>query len=63
MTHAESNGSPIQEVRAGVETIATSYENAGAADKFTWFIEANTGHVLSDVMWQKTQARFAEHLS
>ncbi|MEJ7591823.1 MAG: alpha/beta hydrolase family protein [Planctomycetaceae bacterium] len=57
------DGSPIQEVRAGVETIATAYEQVGAADKFTWFIEAGTGHVLSDVMWQKTQAAFAEHLS
>ena len=57
------HGSPIQEVRAGVERIAAAYEKAGAAEKFTWFIEADTGHVLSDAMWQKTKAAFAEHLA
>lgn len=56
-------GSPIQEVRAGVETIAKAYENARAADKFTYFIEPAAGHVLSEAMWQKTQAAFNQHLS
>ena len=41
-------GSPIQEVREGVQTIARAYQRAGAADKFSYFIEAGAGHVLSD---------------
>ncbi|MDA1051452.1 MAG: dienelactone hydrolase family protein [Planctomycetota bacterium] len=56
-------GSPIEEVRAGVEKIATAYAAANAADRFTYFIEADTGHVLSDAMWQRTRDTFAKHLS
>jgi len=56
-------GSPIEEVRAGVQKIATAYESAGAADQFSFFIEPDTGHVLSDEMWKRTQAFFAKHLS
>jgi hypothetical protein len=56
------DGSPIPEVRAGVERIARAYADAGAADKFSYFIEPGDGHVLSDEMWRRTSARFAKHL-
>lgn len=55
-------GSPIQEVRDGIERIAAAYAEANAADQFTSFIEPDTGHVLSAAMWQRTQAAFARHL-
>ncbi|MDA0659878.1 MAG: hypothetical protein O3C60_13695 [Planctomycetota bacterium] len=55
-------GSPIDEARAGLVSIGAAYQAAGASDRFTFFIEANTGHVLSPAMWQKTQEFFAKHL-
>ncbi|MBC8355913.1 MAG: dienelactone hydrolase family protein [Planctomycetes bacterium] len=56
-------GSPIKEARAGVAQIAEAYTNANAADQFTYFIESDTGHVLSDTMWQHTRDTFAKHLA
>ncbi len=56
------DGSPIQEVRQGIETIARAYAKAGAADKFSSFIEPGTGHVLSDEMWRRARAWFDKHL-
>lgn len=56
-------GSPIAEARAGCERIAAAYAAAGAADRFTWFIEPDTGHVLSQAMWEQTQQVFARYLT
>jgi dienelactone hydrolase len=56
------SGSPIQEVRQGVETIARAYAAAGAPEKFSHYIEADSGHVLSDEMWRRTREWFAKHL-
>lgn len=56
-------GSPIAEVRAGVERIAAAFEAAGASDQFSYFIEADTGHVLSAAMWERTKRAFAETLT
>ena len=55
-------GSPIQEARAGVETIAAAYKAVGAEDRFTSFIEPDTGHVLSEAMWKRVREFFAKHL-
>ena len=55
-------GSPIEEVRAGVQTIARAYQEAGAGENFSHFIEANTGHVLSDAMWERVRGFFGKHL-
>jgi hypothetical protein len=55
-------GSPIDEVRAGVKRIAEAYAAQNAADKFSYLIEPETGHVLSPQMWERTQAVFARHL-
>jgi dienelactone hydrolase len=55
-------GSPIEEVRAGIETIARAYTAAGARDRFTWFIEPETGHVLSEAMWQQVLRTFRQYL-
>jgi len=55
-------GSPIQEVREGIKTIASYYGRAHSADKFTSFIEPATGHVLSEAMWKLVRERFNQHL-
>ena len=55
-------GSPIQEVRAGVQRIARAYQAAGAAERFRYWIEDGAGHVLSPEMWRRTRDWFARHL-
>jgi len=55
-------GSPIEEVKTGVEIIRRAYAAKNAEDKFTYFIEAGAGHVLSDEMWKRVKAHFAKHL-
>ena len=55
-------GSPIAQARAGVEQIAKAYADAGAAENFSAFIESDTGHVLSEAMWDHVKSWFAEHL-
>jgi dienelactone hydrolase len=56
------SGSPIEEVRAGVERIAAAYARQNAAEHFSHFIEPNTGHVLSETMWMKVRDWFARFL-
>jgi hypothetical protein len=55
-------GSPIDEVRRGVERIAKAYAAKGADADFSHFIELGVGHELSDEMWRRTKAWFAQHL-
>jgi dienelactone hydrolase len=55
-------GSPIDEVRQGIETIARAYERAGAPEHFTHYIEPGSGHVLSPEMWRRTRDWFRRHL-
>jgi dienelactone hydrolase len=59
----KDDGSPIQEVREGVKTIARAYEQAGAADRFTYYIEEGAGHVLSPEMWRRASDWFRKHLA
>ena len=56
-------GSPIDEVRRGIKTIAKAYGALRASDKFTHYIEGGTGHVLSAEMWRRTRTCFAKHLT
>ncbi|MHB8901142.1 MAG: dienelactone hydrolase family protein [Thermoguttaceae bacterium] len=58
----QDGGSPIDEVRKGVKTIARSYEQAGASENFTSWIEEGAGHVLSDQMWARTRDTLRRHL-
>ncbi len=55
-------GSPLPEVRQAMQRIARAYREAGAAENFSYFIEPETGHVLSPRMWELTRAWFARHL-
>ena len=56
------DGSPIAEVRQGIETIARAYQSMHQEANFTWFIEAGAGHVLSEAMWQRVREFFKKHL-
>ncbi len=56
------SGSPIDETRAGLERIARAYEQAGAKEQFSSFIEPATGHVLSPRMWELARNCFQKHL-
>ena len=56
------HGSPIDDVRRGIETINRAYESTHAEGKFSWFIEEGTGHVLSDAMWERARTHFKTHL-
>jgi dienelactone hydrolase len=56
-------GSPIQEVREGIKTITQAYQKADAADRFSWYIEEDAGHVLSEEMWRRARDWFRKHLS
>ncbi len=55
-------GSPIREVRAGLERIARVYRDADAPDRFSHFIQPGVGHVLSPGMWRRNRDWFAKHL-
>jgi dienelactone hydrolase len=55
-------GSPIEEVREGVRTIAAAYEAAGAPERFSYYIEPGAGHVLSETMWKRAADCFRRHL-
>jgi dienelactone hydrolase len=59
----KDGGSPIDEVRRGVEVIGDAYMAMHAEDKFSYYIEEGSGHVLSDEMWKRTHAWFDRHLS
>lgn len=59
---AKDGGSPIPEVREGLPIIADAYREAGAEDRFSYYIEEGAGHVLSDEMWRRTKAWFERHL-
>jgi dienelactone hydrolase len=56
------DGSPIEEVRAALPRIQAAYAARNAADRFTFFIEDGTGHVLSEEMWRRTRDHFARYL-
>jgi len=55
-------GSPIDEVRLGIETIQRAYEAIHAEDQFSHYIEEGSGHVLSEKMWKLTLNWFDQHL-
>ncbi|MCA9077415.1 MAG: dienelactone hydrolase family protein [Planctomycetaceae bacterium] len=57
------SGSPIEFVREGVKVIQQSYESMHAEENFSYYIEEDSGHVLSDEMWRRTKAFFEKHLS
>ncbi|QDU98366.1 dienelactone hydrolase family protein [Lignipirellula cremea] len=55
-------GSPIAQARAGCERIAQAYADQNVSEQFRYFIEPDTGHVLSEAMWSRTLEWFDRHL-
>ena len=53
----------ILDMRRGVKVIEGAYESMHAEGNFSYYIEKDTGHVLSDEMWRRTKAFFKNHLS
>ncbi len=58
----KDRGSPIESARRGLKRIAEVYQKAGVEENFTFFIEPDTGHILSEAMWEQTKVCFARHL-
>ncbi len=58
----KDGGSPIEEVREGVKTIARSYQQSGEPEKFSYWIEEGAGHLLSEEMWARTREKFRKCL-
>ena len=58
----KDEGSPIESASRGIERIAETYKNAGAPENFSYFIEPDTGHVLTESMWLQVKNCFNEHL-
>jgi dienelactone hydrolase len=58
----QDGGTPLEEAREGITRIEKAYQAAHAEKNFSYFIEANTGHVLSPAMWERVKAFFAKHL-
>jgi len=56
------SGSPIIEVREGIQIITEAYKKANAEDKFSWYIEEGSGHILSEEMWKRARDWFKKHL-
>lgn len=56
------SGSPVEEVRSGVEVIRRAYAAKKAEDRFSYYIEPGSGHILSDEMLRRVQAHFAKYL-
>lgn len=55
-------GSPLEEVKAGIETIRRAFQAKGAGARFTSYIEAGSGHILSEEMLRRVKDHFATHL-
>ncbi|MHC5738423.1 dienelactone hydrolase family protein [Nostoc sp.] len=58
----EDRRSPMLEIRKAMETIEKAYYKCEAKDSFTYFIEENQGHVLSEQMWERAKSKFLKYL-
>lgn len=58
----KDTGSPIESATRGVQRIAEVYRKAGVSDNFTYFIEPDTGHVLTEAMWEHVKICFNQNL-
>jgi len=55
-------GSPIKQVLAAMPEIRKVYESMHAESNFSFYIQKETGHVLSVEMWERTRDFFIRHL-
>lgn len=56
------SGSPITHAKAGIVRIQQAYKRQNAVGQFSFFIEPETGHVLSESMWRHTKQFFLRKL-
>ena len=56
-------GTPIEEVKTGVEVIRRAYVSANAGDRFSYYIEPGAGHDLTEEMSRRMRAHFEKHLA
>lgn len=59
----KDSGSPIEHVRWGIDIIKSAYQSQHAEQKFSHYIEPDSGHVLSEKMWELTKNWFNKHLA
>lgn len=57
------SGSPIEEVKKAVDHIGRAYAARGARDRFSYYIEPGSGHVLSEEMARRMLAHFNTYLA
>ena len=58
----KDTGSPIESVKRGLARITEVYKKERVPGNFTFYIEPDAGHVLSDTMWKQVKECFARHL-
>ncbi len=58
----KDSGSPVESAKRGIDRIAEVYRKAGKPGNFTFFIEPNAGHVLTESMWHHVRKCFEKHL-
>jgi dienelactone hydrolase len=58
----EDDLSPISEVQKAMALISQSYRKLDAEEKFSYLIEEDQGHVLSEKMWHTTRSKFLKYL-
>ena len=58
----KDTGSPIESAKRGIQRIAEVYTKSGVPDNFSFFIEPDTGHVLTEAMWDHVKGCFYQHL-
>ncbi|MEQ8879189.1 MAG: dienelactone hydrolase family protein, partial [Cyclobacteriaceae bacterium] len=58
----KDTGSPIESAKQGVQRIEEVYQKAGVPDNFTYFIQPDAGHVLTEAMWEHVKSCFDRHL-
>ena len=58
----KDGGSPIEDIPEAMKTISRAYESMHAEKNFSYYIEYDSGHVLSEEMWKWTKTVFAKHL-
>lgn len=58
----KDSGTPIEYAKRGLQRIAEAYQKAGVPDNFTSFIQPDTGHVLTEAMWEHAKKCFGRHL-
>jgi len=59
---ARDTGSPIESAKKGIARISNAYDTAGSPENFSFFIEPDAGHVLTEKMWLEVKHCFDRHL-